>query len=68
MLALLVQVNVCDVVSIERNIFLSHRIRVQSLVHPVGTAALGHLASATALSLWLLPLFKGHSLDRSSGC
>ena len=50
-LSLLVEVDVCDVAAIEGQILLTHRVRVQSLIHSRSWLPLRHAAAATCTAL-----------------
>ena len=55
-LALFVQIDVCDVAAIEREILLTHRVRIKCLVHSRGWLPLCHATAAAcaALGRWFV--------------
>ena len=55
-LALFVKINVCDVAAIEREILLTHRVRIKCLVHSRGWLPLCHAtaAASAALGRWFV--------------
>ena len=55
-LALFVKIDVCDVAAIEREILLTHRVRIKCLVHSRGWLPLCHATAAacSALGRWFV--------------